>query len=74
MLDNDTFTYYLEWHTVKRKITDEDLFGEIGEVTNFAKISTCSHQNEKYVNHPLSSNNNSKLNLAKLWYFQNRQI
>ena len=32
--------------TVKRKIIGEDLFGEIGELKNFAKIS--SHQMKKY--------------------------
>ena len=29
--------------TVKRKIIGEDLFGEIGELINFAKISTVIH-------------------------------
>ena len=37
--------------TVKRKIIGEDLFGEIGELINFAKIS--SHQMKKIWTSPI---------------------
>ena len=53
--------------TVKWKIIGEDLFGEIGELINFAKIS--SHQMKKYGPQPLSSNNIAKLNICQIVIF-----
>ena len=53
--------------TIKRYIIGEDVFGKIGKLINFAKIS--SPQMEKYGPHPLSSNNISKLNLRQIVIF-----
>ena len=54
-------------YTVKLLIIGEDLFGEIGEIINFAKIS--SHQLKKYGPQPLSFNDIAKLNLSQIVIF-----
>ena len=54
-------------YTVKRLIIGEDLFGEIGKIINFAKIS--SHQLKKYGPQPLSFNDIAKLNLSQTVIF-----
>ena len=56
-------TYY----TVKRSIIGEDLFGEIGEIINFAQIS--SHQLKKYGPQPISFNAIAKLNVGHIVIF-----
>ena len=58
---------WIDIYTVKRHIIGKDLFGEIGELINFAKIS--SHQLKKYGPQPLSANDIAKLNLSQIEIF-----